>query len=67
MAEIINITERMRSGRPIANKFQLLTNRMVEYMNFLSEKTPPEDYAMWNERLIRALKFLGDYKVDSEV
>ena len=67
MVEIINITERMRFGEPVENKFRVLTDRMKEYMDFLTEKVPPEDEGMWNERLVRALKFLGDYKVDSEV
>ena len=67
MAEIINVTERMRMGEPVTSKFRVLTDRMKEYMDFLNEKTPPEDYAIWNEKLVRALKFLGDYKVDSEV
>lgn len=67
VAEIINVTERMRIGEPVTSKFRVLTDRMKEYMDFLNEKTPPEDYAIWNEKLVRALKFLGDYKVDSEV
>lgn len=67
MAEIINVTERIRAGEPVASKFRVLTDRMKEYMDFLTEKVPTEDYEMWNERLVRALKFLGDYKVDSEV
>lgn len=67
MAEIINVTERKRMGAPVTSKFRVLTDRMKEYMDFLTEKVPPEDEEMWDERLVRALKFLGDYKVDSEV
>lgn len=67
MAEIINITERMKMQEPVTRKFRVLTDRMKEYMDFLTEKVPPEDEEMWNERLVRVLKFLGDYKVDSEV
>ena len=67
MVEIINITEKMRAGEPVTSKFRVLTDRMKEYMDFLTEKVPPEDEEMWNERLVCALKFLGDYKVDSEM
>ena len=67
MAEIIKVTERMRDGEPVTRKFRVLTDRMKEYMDFLTDKVPLEDEEMWNERLVRALKFLGDYKVDSEV
>lgn len=47
--------------------FEWLINRAIEYLKFLRRNVVNSDKSEWCERIIVALKFLGDYKLDKEI
>lgn len=56
--------------RDNSDKFNWLINRMEDYLHFLRSNVPDEndkDKEEWCERFERALRFLGDYKLDEDL
>lgn len=47
--------------------FEWLADRTKEYVDFLTRNVPKRDKAEWSKKLIAALKFLGDYRLEDEL
>lgn len=47
--------------------FEWLIDRFIEYLGFLKRNAIKTHKGEWCKKLIAALKFLGDYKLDDEI
>ena len=47
--------------------FEWLSDRIKEYVDFLTRNAPKKDKTEWSKKFIVILKFLGDYSLEDKL
>lgn len=66
-SKVIEFPAHMEEKEYSEKTFDWLIDRAIEYLDFLKKSARRIHKNEWCKKLIAALKFLGDYKLDDEI